>query len=193
MWANSQSAELYEVLPGYVRDAPDAAALQRAVDDHIAAIVERYGGVTDRWDVVNEPLTLAGGELDSNALTETLGEASMVRAFEQTQSARSRCEALPQRGADRTPRREARCVARELVGRLTDAGAPIDGVGLQGHFLTGTPTADELETVMRDWEAISIDVAITELDIRTVDGDRDAPATPYTDVVGACLAVDACR
>ena len=39
VWANSQSAELYEVLPSYVRDAPDAAALQQAVDDHIAAVV----------------------------------------------------------------------------------------------------------------------------------------------------------
>ena len=45
---------------------------------------------------------------------------------------------------------------------------------------------------MRDWEAMGLGVAITELDIRTVDGDREAQAAQYADVVGTCLAVEAC-
>ena len=191
VWANSQSAELYEILPGYVGGSTDAATMQQAIDDHIAAVVGRFGEVTDRWDVVNEPLSLAAGELDANALTETLGEAWMVRAFEQARTLAPDAklylnEVLTERPG---PKHDALLA---LVGRLTDAGAPIDGIGLQGHFLTGTPPRDELETVMRDWEALDLDVAITELDIRTVDGDQKAHAAQYADVVQACLAVDSC-
>jgi endo-1,4-beta-xylanase len=191
VWPNSRSAQLYEILPSYVSEAPDAAAMQQAVDDHIAAVVTRFGDVTDRWDVINEPLVTGGDEVDPNVLTETLGEDWMVRAFEQARELDPDAtlyvnEVLTERPG---PKHDALLA---LVGRLIDAGAPVDGVGLQGHFLTGAPTRDELETVMGDWDAIGIDVAITELDIPTADGDQEAHAAQYADVVGACLAVDAC-
>lgn len=191
VWPNSQSAQLYEILPSYVSEAPNAAAMQQAVDDHIAAVVDRFGEVTDRWDVINEPLVTAEGEVDPNVLTQTLGEEWMVRAFQQTRELDPEAKLyLNEVLTERPGAKHDGLLA--LVQRLIVAGAPIDGVGLQGHFLAGAPTRDELETVMRDWEAIGLDVAITELDIPTVDGDQEAQAAQYADVVGACLAVDAC-
>jgi endo-1,4-beta-xylanase len=191
VWPNSRSAQLYEILPSYVSEAPDAVTMQQAVDDHIAAVVDHFGDVTDRWDVINEPLVTGGDEVDPNVLTETLGEDWMVGAFQQTRELDPGAklyinEVLTERPG---PKHDALLA---LVGRLIDAGAPIDGVGLQGHFITGAPTREELETVMGDWDAMGLDVAITELDIPTVEDDQDAHAAQYADVVAACLAVDAC-
>jgi endo-1,4-beta-xylanase len=191
VWPNSQSAQLYEILPSYVTEAPDAATMQQAVDDHIAAVVDRFGDVTDRWDVINEPLVTAEGAVDPNVLTETLGEHWMVRAFQQARELDPEAKLYVNEVLNERPGSKHDGLLA-LVQRLIDAGAPIDGVGLQGHFLAGTPTRDELETVMGDWDALGIDVAITELDIPTVAGDQEAQAAQYADVVGACLAVDAC-
>ncbi len=191
VWPNSRSAGLYEILPAYVADAPDAAAMQQAVDDHIAAVVARYGEVTDRWDVINEPLVTGGGEVDPNVLTQTLGEDWMVRAFELTRELDPDAELYVNEVLTERPGPKHDALVA-LVDRLVDAGAPIDGVGLQGHFVTGAPRRDELETVMRDWEDRGLDVAITELDIPTVDGDEVDQAAQYAEVVAACLAVDGC-
>jgi endo-1,4-beta-xylanase len=79
-----------------------------------------------------------------------------------------------------------------LVGALLDAGAPIDGIGLQGHFLTGAPSVQQLVSVMQDWEALGLEVAITELDIVTWLGNEEAQAAKYSNVMTACLSAAAC-
>ncbi len=78
-----------------------------------------------------------------------------------------------------------------LVGRLIEAGAPIDGIGLQAHYLGGKVPA-ALQSVMEDWQALGLKVAITELDIVTVGGDLQAHAAEYASVFATCLAVSAC-
>jgi endo-1,4-beta-xylanase len=88
--------------------------------------------------------------------------------------------------------------AVEIVEILQKAGAPIDGVGFQGHLIVGeTPSRSELVTVLERFTALDVEVAFTELDIRH-------PAVPasaaelkkqgdeYVNVVGACLDVKGC-
>lgn len=192
VWPNSSSAAQFSIVPDYVYEAPDAASMQRYIDDHIEAVVTRYADVTDRWDVVNEPLVTIGSEVDANPLTDTLGEAWMVRAFEQAHELDPTAELyLNEVLTERPGPKHDALVA--LVTRLLDAGAPIDGIGLQSHFIGGPPTTDELAAVMSDWEALGLDVAITELDIPTVDGDGATQAQQYADVVATCLTSDACH
>lgn len=191
VWPNSFSAQQYEVLPAYVDGAPDPEALQQYVDEHIEAVVTRYAEVTDRWDVVNEPLVTVGAGVDSNVLTDTLGEEWMVRAFRQTRELDPDAALFVNETLAERPGAKHDALL-SLVGRLLDAGAPIDGVGLQGHFLLGAPSVDELTSVMEDWEELGLEVAVTELDIVTPDGDAQAQAQMYADVFTACLAVAAC-
>lgn len=191
VWANSYSAQLFAILPDYVAQAPDAATMQGYLDEHIAAVVTRYADVTDRWDVVNEPLSTADATVDANVLTDTLGEAWMVRAFEQAHALDPEArlyvnEALIDGPG---PRHDA---LMALVARLRAAGAPIHGVGLQSHFLFGAPPSADLESVMRDWGSVGLEVAITELDLPALDGDLDVQASAYRSVFESCLAVDAC-
>lgn len=72
---------------------------------------------------------------------------------------------------------------REKVKALKDCGAPIDGVGFQSHFiLSGMVSSsgelnqgfiDAVERSIEDLATAGLEVAITELDIRICNGDRD--------------------
>lgn len=72
---------------------------------------------------------------------------------------------------------------RDQVKALKACGAPIDGVGFQSHFTLsnmvsadGTLNADfisSIEQTMQDLAAEGLEVAITELDIRICDDDRE--------------------
>jgi endo-1,4-beta-xylanase len=181
----------YQNIPDYVRNAPDAATMQQYIDDHIEAVVTRYAHVVDRWDVINEPLETLGAGVDQNIITATLGQTWMVRAFQQTRSLDPDAKLyINEALAERPEAKHDGLLV--LVEALLDAGAPIDGVGLQGHFLVGTPSAQELMSVMQDWEALGLEVAITELDIVTWLGNEGAQAVQYENVMTTCLSVAAC-
>jgi len=180
----------FQVIPDYVRNAADASTMQQYIDDHIEAVVTRYADVVDRWDVINEPLETLGTGVDQNVITATLGEAWMVRAFQQARTLDPTADLYVNESlTELIPAKHAGLLA--LVGRLIDAGAPIDGVGLQAHFLGGKVPA-ALQSVMEDWQALGLKVAITELDIATVGGDLQTHATQYASVFATCLAVSAC-
>lgn len=71
---------------------------------------------------------------------------------------------------------------RDKFRALRECGAPIDGIGFQSHFVlanmvnsAGTLNqgfVTNIERTMQDLAAASLDVAITELDIRICNGDR---------------------
>ena len=73
------------------------------------------------------------------------------------------------------------------------AGAPIDGVGFQGHLIVGsTPSRANLATVLRRFTSLGVEVAYTELDIRhsSLPASASALATQgndFANVVGSCL------
>jgi endo-1,4-beta-xylanase len=89
------------------------------------------------------------------------------------------------------------------VQLIQSYGVEINGVGLQAHLASEqTPTAGPapgqaaLETVLRGFTALDVDVAYTEVDVR-----MRTPATAeqlavqrgvYRDVAASCLAVDRC-
>lgn len=72
---------------------------------------------------------------------------------------------------------------------------PIDGVGFQCHFIVGE-VSTSLATVMSQFTAIGVEVAITELDIRMTLPSTQAllnqQATDYKNVIAACKSVSGC-
>lgn len=72
-------------------------------------------------------------------------------------------------------------------------GARIDGMGLQGHYVyNSTPTSTTLASVMSDFAAMDLDVAITELDIR-MDLSNINPSTTELQSQGYANVVTACK
>jgi endo-1,4-beta-xylanase len=84
-----------------------------------------------------------------------------------------------------------------LAKNLTTAGVPLDGIGFQGHLISGSvPPKSTLIQQMELFTSLGLEVAFTELDIRIT-----LPVTAaklaqqkidYQTVVSACMAVEGC-
>ena len=85
---------------------------------------------------------------------------------------------------------------QNLVKTLKSNNIPIDGIGMESHFIVGeVPT-----TLVQNFQAfadLGVEVAITELDIRMTLPDTAAlleqQKTDFYNVVNACLQVSACK
>ncbi|MDH6604995.1 hypothetical protein M2164_000630 [Streptomyces sp. SAI-208] len=73
-----------------------------------------------------------------------------------------------------------------MVRDFKQRGVPIDCVGFQSHFNSGSPYNSNFRTTLQSFAALGVDVAITELDI------QGAPSTTYANVTNDCLAVSRC-
>jgi endo-1,4-beta-xylanase len=73
-----------------------------------------------------------------------------------------------------------------MVKDFKSRGIPIDCVGLQGHFNSGSAYNANFRTTLSSFAALGVDVAITELDV------EGASATTYANIVNDCLAVSRC-
>lgn len=86
----------------------------------------------------------------------------------------------------------------EAAQILLDAGAPIDGVGFQGHLIVGsTPQRASLAAALGRFTALGLEVAYTEVDIRheslpPTDEALAQQGVDYANVVGSCLDVEGC-
>lgn len=180
--------------PVWVKALSDPDELWTATSDHIGQVLTRYGDRIDRWDVVNEPLeTLGTGR--SSSVFWSMGDDWIKRVFDLAHSMDPEAELwINEYGTDWVSGKHQAYLA--LVKSLVDAGTPIDGVGIQTHRLPNLPLDRRLfERQLRDFTALGLKVAITELDVPVSPDQTNAfawQATEYSKVVEACLAVAGC-
>lgn len=67
--------------PDYLLNLTDPTELRSAMTAHFEAIMHRYNGKVDRWDVVTEVLETLGGGLQSNIFLDVLGPGYIADAF----------------------------------------------------------------------------------------------------------------
>ncbi|KAF7522014.1 hypothetical protein G7054_g12279 [Neopestalotiopsis clavispora] len=188
----------YSQLPSWVSSGSwTADTLTAVIQTHIANEVGHYKGQCYSWDVVNEAIA-DDGSYRTSVFYTTLGTDYIPIAFA------AAAEADPDAklyyndyNIEYSGSKHDR--ALEIVGIIQDAGARIDGVGLQGHFIVGSlASQSDLTNVMQSYiDAGVSEVAYTELDIRftslpATDSGLQQQATDYAAVVNACLAVDEC-
>jgi endo-1,4-beta-xylanase len=169
------------------------AELRELMVDHITVEAGRYKGAIYAWDVVNEPFTDDGGWRKSVWYT-AMGADYVAIALEAARAADPSAKLYINDYNVETTGPKMRALY-DLVASLRRAGAPIDGVGLQSHFIAGHAPSD-LRKVMEEFAALGVEVAVTELDVR-VKTPPDAQslaaqAADYAAVVGACRAVKRC-
>lgn len=141
--------------------------------DHIHTVVGRYRGRIDGWDVVNEALA-EDGTLRPSPWLEIIGPDYIAKAFEFAREADPGAELYYNDYSLPNPAKRAGAVA--LVRDLLEAGAPIDGIGLQGHYRLDWPSIEQVDTAIAAFADLGIRVMVTELDIdvlpRAVSGDE---------------------
>ena len=180
--------------PSWVKNITDPADLLDVMIEHVTKVMTRYADRIDRWDVVNEPL-LTFGTSQSASVYWTLGEDWIGNVFRLARTLDPEAELwINEFGSDWVPGKHEAFLA--LVTSLVENGVPIDGVGVQTHRLPGAVLDQELfESQLRDFTALNLEVAVTELDVPVVPGDPNAlsgQAEEYRKVVAACLAVAGC-
>lgn len=176
-------------MPDWVRQIRDPDELRSVLREYVTTLMSRYAGRVERWDVVNEPLLIGGGELDRNPFFEALGPEYIAEAFELAHEVNPDAELwLNEHSLEHLSDKADALVA--LVADLIEQGVPVDGVGLQTHqFSSSLPPPGAVEDVLTRLGDLGVEVAITELDLPLDEArDLDSQAAGYRQIVDECLA-----
>ncbi|KZP08753.1 glycoside hydrolase family 10 protein, partial [Athelia psychrophila] len=184
----------YNQLPNWVSSGSfTSAQLSSIVTKHCSTLVSHYAGEIYAWDVINEPFN-DDGTWRSDVFYNVLGTSYVTLALTAARAADPAAKLyindynIENTGAKAT-------AMLNLVKSLKAAGTPIDGVGFQCHFIVGeVPTS--FQTVLSQFTALGVEVAITELDIRMTLPSTPAllaqQSTDYASVITACKNVAGC-
>nr|BAO79522.1 endo-1,4-beta-xylanase [Irpex lacteus] len=183
-------------LPSWVSSGSFTAdQLTSIIQNHCGTLVGHYKGQIYSWDVINEPFN-DDGTWRTDVFYNTLGTTYIQIALEAARSADPDAKLYINDYNIEYPGAKSTAM-QNLVSTLKAASVPLDGIGLQSHFIVGnTPSTSSLTSNMNAFVALGVEVAITELDIRLT-----LPATPtslaqqktdYTSVIAACQAVSQC-
>lgn len=154
-------------------DTVSKEVLLQRLKDHITTVVNRYKGKIYAWDVVNEAISDKRDEyLRPSAFLRICGEEYIAKAFQWAH------EADPNAQLFYNDYNEISPVKREkifrLVKSLKDAGVPVHGVGLQGHWALNEPSYNQLDSTLSRFAQLELPMQITELDISVYPKEHDA-------------------
>ena len=149
-----------------LRGTPDAATqIPSRVLAHIDDLTTRTAPYMDEWDVVNEPYT-------NHDLMDLAGPGVMVDWFARARANLPHAglvlndyDILSRHGAQRVHQDHFEATARFLI----DAGAPITGLGLQGHFGASPTSMATVHRLLDRYAALGLSLRITEFDLNTAD------------------------
>ncbi|MFD6289215.1 endo-1,4-beta-xylanase, partial [Streptomyces sp. NPDC060205] len=171
--------------PGWMQSL-SGSTLRQAMIDHINGVMAHYKGKIAQWDVVNEAFAdgSSGARRDSNL--QRTGNDWIEVAFRTARAADPAAKLCynDYNVEDWTWAKTQAMYA--MVRDFKQRGVPIDCVGFQSHFNSGSPYNSNFRTTLQNFAALGVDVAITELDI------QGAPASTYANVTNDCLAVPRC-
>ena len=143
-----------------LENKPDELA--KRVDEHIVEMVELTKPFTYEWDVVNEAFT-------NNDLQKVLGEDVLAHWFEVAHQTNPNIRLYYNDyailAADGQTDTKHQQFYDDLVQSLLAKGAPLQGLGIQGHFRgPGTPPQTMLKILDR-FGRFKLPIQITEFDI----------------------------
>ncbi|WP_426515600.1 endo-1,4-beta-xylanase [Diaminobutyricibacter sp. McL0618] len=183
-------------LPSWLTaEAPSLSAdqLRALLKKHITDEVTHFKSKIWQWDVVNEAFNDDGTLRDSIWL-QKLGSGYIADAFRWAHAADPKAKLFyNDYNIEYTGPKSNAVYA--FVSQLKSQGVPIDGVGFQTHLDTqyGLP---DLENNLQRFAKLGLDVAETEVDVRTTLPvtalEQNAQVAGYTSTLQACLAVKQC-
>ena len=169
-------------------------ALER-LKNHIMTVAGRYKGRVIGWDVANESIEDGGDGTTENLRNfswyKVVGPDVLTLAFKWAREADPDAELYYndyniEQGAVENKGKHASSML--LLKRLIAEGAPITGVGIQGHWHLDT-NLEDVEKAIENYASLGLRVAITELDVTATGnnsgafdvstGRRDIPAENY--------------
>jgi endo-1,4-beta-xylanase len=176
----------------FFRDGAKPAArelLLERMQTHIKTVAGRYRGRVISWDVVNEALDDGTNFIRPSTWFSTLGEEFIVKAFQYARQADPDAVLVYNDYNVESPAKRAKLL--RLLRLLQERQAPIQAVGIQGHYeLDAVPYQDLGETISAI-HSLGLKVMMTEFDLDAIprarwwaDGGKHRPElarlNPYT-------------
>ncbi|KAJ5206555.1 Glycoside hydrolase superfamily [Penicillium cf. griseofulvum] len=167
--------------PDFLLNITEPAAIRAAMKTHFEAVMHRYDGKMDRWDVVTEALQTQGGGLNNNTFSRVLGPGYIEDAFRIAREAAPNVKLfINENLVESLPGKRQELY--NLVSALVAKGVPIDGVALQMHITEVAPTPGVLTEMVNSYKVLGLEVTIAEMDVHTLDNALE------TDIYGAVIA-----
>ena len=148
-------------------DNPTKEVFYERMRKHIQAIVTRYKDVVYCWDVVNEAMSDDPNAQDpyrQSPMYKLCGDEFIAKAFQFAHEADPNALLFYN---------DYSCVDAHkcekiynMVKKMKDAGVPIDGIGMQGHYNIYFPTEGQLDSTITRFKELVKHIHVTELDIR---------------------------
>lgn len=140
--------------------------------DHIHTVVNRYKDVVYAWDVVNEAMSDAGpgwfgrtpNPYRESRLYKLCGDEFIAKAFEFAHEADPDAILVYNDYNAATPLKRDRIY--NMVKKMQDAGVPISGIGMQGHYNIYGPSIEDIDSALTKYSELVDHIHITELDVR---------------------------
>ncbi len=148
--------------------------------NHIMTVVGRYKGRIMGWDVFNEAIADGGDGKTENLRTyswyKAVGPDVLTLAFKWAHEADPNAQLYYndyniEQGAVENKGKHASSIL--LLKRLIAEGAPITGVGIQGHWHLDT-NLEDVEKAIENYASLGLKVSITELDVTATGGNSGA-------------------
>lgn len=137
------------------------AELEQKVAEHIRSLATEMKGKLPVWDVLNEPF-------DNDDLMKILGKDVMVDWFKIAHEADPDAQlyindyTILSGGGGTTPHRDH---FEETIQFLLDNGAPLHGIGMQGHFGASLTGPEDLLKLLDRYAKFGKPITVTEFDI----------------------------
>lgn len=145
---------------------------------HITAIMTRYKDIVYAWDVVNEaiadgngggwPMMMRPGMKPSpyrqSDLFRVAGDEFIREAFKIAREVDPNVQLFYNDYNAADPVKRQRIY--NMVKEMKEAGVPIDGIGMQGHYNVYGPSMADIDSALTMYSSIVDHIHITELDIR---------------------------
>jgi hypothetical protein len=148
----------FERLPdGYDLYKTDPAAFRKDLVDHIEEFANLYPDAFSEWDVMNEPYT-------EHDFMDLLGKDVVLEWFETARKANGDyLNYINDYGILSENNTEHQNIYHDWIKYILDHGAPLDGIGFQGHYRTPIPPEMILERIDR-FAKFGKKMQITEFD-----------------------------
>ena len=179
-------------LPSWVSSLP-TSQVQGVMESHITTEATHYKGKVYAWDVINEPYN-EDGSLRSDVFYQAMGSGYLADALRTAHAADPSAKLyINDYNIEGVNAKSNALYA--LAQSMVAAGVPLNGIGLESHFIVGQ-VPSSLLTNMQRFANLGLDVAVTELDDRiplpASTANLQQQATDYKTVVTDCLAVAHC-
>lgn len=155
--------------PWFLQDGTNAvgrALLLERLNRHIDSVAGRYRGRIAMWDVVNEALDDGTNYLRPSGWSRACGLDFIVQAFLRARAVDPQALLIYNDYNNELPAKRAKQV--RLIRELQARGAPVEAVGLQGHYEIDRVPFDDLEATLVAMRELGVKVVISELDIDVI-------------------------